>query len=158
MATTKAQRKLFFNLRSAKRRLAWLTNNEAEAIAQDLGVDVKQVLEMEQRLSARDTAFDVPEDSDEDSSYQAPALYLEDHRADPAWQLEQSDSEEDNHGRMVKALAELDDRSRDIINSRWLMDDKATLHDLADKYGISAERVRQLEQNAMKKVRATMEA
>ena len=158
VATTKAQRKLFFNLRSAKRRLAWLTNNEAEAIAQDLGVDVKQVLEMEQRLSARDTAFDVPEDSDEDSSYQAPALYLEDHRADPAWQLEQSDSEEDNHGRMVRALAELDDRSRDIINSRWLMDDKATLHDLADKYGISAERVRQLEQNAMKKVRATMEA
>ena len=158
VATTKAQRKLFFNLRSAKRRLAWLTNNEAEAIAQDLGVDVKQVLEMEQRLSARDTAFDVPEDSDEDSSYQAPALYLEDRRADPAWQLEQSDSEEDNHGRMVKALAELDDRSRDIINSRWLMDDKATLHDLADKYGISAERVRQLEQNAMKKVRATMEA
>ena len=158
VATTKAQRKLFFNLRSAKRRLAWLTNNEAEAIAQDLGGDVKQVLEMEQRLSARDTAFDVPEDSDEDSSYQAPALYLEDHRADPAWQLEQSDSEEDNHGRMVKALAELDDRSRDIINSRWLMDDKATLHDLADKYGISAERVRQLEQNAMKKVRATMEA
>ena len=157
VATTKAQRKLFFNLRSAKRRLAWLTNNEAEAIAQDLGVDVKQVLEMEQRLSARDTAFDVPEDSDEDS-YQAPALYLEDRRADPAWQLEQSDSEEDNHGRMVKALAELDDRSRDIINSRWLMDDKATLHDLADKYGISAERVRQLEQNAMKKVRATMEA
>ncbi|MEP3856838.1 MAG: RNA polymerase sigma factor RpoH [Porticoccus sp.] len=158
VATTKAQRKLFFNLRSAKRRLAWLTNNEAEAIAQDLGVDVKQVLEMEQRLSARDTAFDVPEDSDEDSSYQAPALYLEDRRADPAWQLEQSDSEEDNHGRMVRALAELDDRSRDIINSRWLMDDKATLHDLADKYGISAERVRQLEQNAMKKVRATMEA
>ena len=157
VATTKAQRKLFFNLRSAKRRLAWLTNNEAEAIAQDLGVDVKQVLEMEQRLSARDTAFDVPEDSDEDS-YQAPALYLEDRRADPAWQLEQSDSEEDNHGRMVRALAELDDRSRDIINSRWLMDDKATLHDLADKYGISAERVRQLEQNAMKKVRATMEA
>lgn len=158
VATTKAQRKLFFNLRSAKRRLAWLTNNEAEAIAQDLGVDVKQVLEMEQRLSARDTAFDMPEDSDEDSSYQAPALYLEDRRADPAWQLEQSDSEEDNHGRMVKALDELDDRSRDIINSRWLMDDKATLHDLADKYGISAERVRQLEQNAMKKVRATMEA
>jgi len=92
VATTKAQRKLFFNLRSAKRRLAWLTNNEAEAIAQDLGVDVKQVLEMEQRLSARDTAFDVPEDSDEDSSYQAPALYLEDRRADPAWHLEQSDS------------------------------------------------------------------
>ena len=158
VATTKAQRKLFFNLRSAKQRLAWLTNNEAEAIAQDLGVDVKQVLEMEQRLSARDTAFDMPEDSDEDSSYQAPALYLEDRRADPAWQLEQSDSEEDNHGRMAQALDELDDRSRDIINSRWLMDDKATLHDLADRYGISAERVRQLEQNAMKKVRATMEA
>ncbi|WP_438951862.1 RNA polymerase sigma factor RpoH [Porticoccus sp.] len=158
VATTKAQRKLFFNLRSAKQRLAWLTNNEAEAIAQDLGVDVKQVLEMEQRLSARDTAFDVPEDSDEDSNYQAPALYLEDRRADPAWQLEQSDSEEDVYGRMASALEELDDRSRDIINRRWLMDDKATLHDLADKYGISAERVRQLEQNAMKKVRAIMEA
>lgn len=158
VATTKAQRKLFFNLRTAKKKLAWLTQDEAHAIAEDLGVDVSQVFEMEQRLSARDPAFDAPEDSDDDSAYQAPALYLEDRSADPAWQLERADSEQDNFVRMAEALEELDERSRDIIASRWLADNKATLHDLADRYGVSAERIRQLEQNAMKKVRAMMEA
>ncbi len=158
VATTKAQRKLFFNLRGAKKRLAWLTNEEAQAIADDLGVEIKQVREMEQRLSARDSAFDAPTDDDDDSAYQAPALFLEDKSADPALQLEQEDSEQDSSIRMAKALEELDDRSRDIIQSRWLEEKKSTLHDLAGKYGVSAERIRQLEQNAMKKVRAIMEA
>ncbi len=158
VATTKAQRKLFFNLRGAKKRLAWLTNEEAQAIADDLGVEIKQVREMEQRLSARDSAFDAPTDDDDDSAYQAPAFFLEDKSADPALQLEHADSEQDSSVRMARALEELDDRSRDIIHSRWLEEKKSTLHDLADKYGVSAERIRQLEQNAMKKVRAIMEA
>jgi len=158
VATTKAQRKLFFNLRTAKKKLAWLTRDEASAIAGDLGVEVDQVFEMERRLSARDATFDVPEDSDEDSSYQAPALYLEDKSADPALQLERADSEQDSCLRMAEALEELDERSRDIIQSRWLAESKATLHDLAERYGVSAERIRQLEQNAMKKVRVMMEA
>jgi RNA polymerase sigma-32 factor len=159
VATTKAQRKLFFNLRSAKKRLAWLTNDEAEAIAGDLGVGVKQVREMEKRLSARDTAFDAPDDDDDDNAYQAPVYYLEDKRSDPAVQLEQADWEQNSYGRLASAVAGLDERSRDIIQQRWLNDgEKATLHDLAAKYGVSAERIRQLEQNAMKKVRAVMEA
>jgi RNA polymerase sigma-32 factor len=158
VATTKAQRKLFFNLRGAKKRLAWLTNDEAKAIADDLGVEVDQVREMEQRLSARDAAFDAPVDDDDDHVYQAPALMLEDKGADPALQVEAADSDQDNYSRMADALGELDERSRDIIHSRWLGEDKATLHDLADKYSVSAERIRQLEQNAMKKVRAIMEA
>jgi RNA polymerase sigma-32 factor len=158
VATTKAQRKLFFNLRSAKKRLAWLTDSEAKAIADDLGVEVKHVREMEQRLSARDAAFDASADDDDESAYQAPAYFLEDKSADPALQLEQADSEQDSSIRMAKALEELDERSRDIIRSRWLEDSKSTLHNLADKYGVSAERIRQLEQNAMKKVRAIMEA
>jgi len=158
VATTKAQRKLFFNLRSSKARLAWLNNQEAEDIAEDLGVDVVQVREMEQRLSARDTAFDVPVDEDEDNAYQAPVYYLEDRGADPALQLEKSDWEESSHDRLAVALESLDDRSRDILQQRWLVDNKATLHDLADQYGVSAERIRQLEQNAMKKIRSVMEA
>ena len=158
VATTKAQRKLFFNLRGSKKRLAWLTNDEAKAIADDLGVEVGQVREMEKRLSARDAAFDPLTDDDDESAYQAPALYLEDKSADPALQVEQADTEQDNHTRMTEALNELDERSRDIIHSRWLGEDKATLHDLADKYSVSAERIRQLEKNAMKKVRAMIEA
>ncbi len=135
-----------------------MTNEEAQAIADDLGVEIKQVREMEQRLSARDSAFDAPTDDDDDSAYQAPAFFLEDKSADPALQLEHADSEQDSSIRMARALEELDDRSRDIIHSRWLEEKKSTLHDLADKYGVSAERIRQLEQNAMKKVRAIMEA
>ena len=158
VATTKAQRKLFFNLRGSKKRLAWLTNDEAKAIADDLGVEVGQVREMEKRLSARDAAFDPLTDDDDENAYQAPALYLEDKSADPALQVEQADTEQDNHTRMTEALNELDERSRDIIHSRWLGEDKATLHDLADKYSVSAERIRQLEKNAMKKVRAMIEA
>ncbi len=158
VATTKAQRKLFFNLRSAKKRLAWLTNDEVEAVAKDLNVDAKNVREMESRLSAFDAAFDASDDDDDETAYQAPAHYLEDHRYDPAVQLENDNWEESNLGGLTLALGQLDDRSRDILQKRWLNDDKATLHDLADEYGVSAERIRQLEKNAMKKVRSMMEA
>ncbi|MGB5098247.1 MAG: RNA polymerase sigma factor RpoH [Porticoccaceae bacterium] len=157
VATTKAQRKLFFNLRGSKKRLGWLNNEEAAAVAADLGVEIKQVREMEQRLSARDAAFDLSVDEDEDSAYLVPAQYLEDHSGDPARQLEQSDWEEVHYGRLNAAVAGLDERSRDIIQQRWLSDEKVTLHDLAAKYAVSAERIRQLEQSAMKKVRGLIE-
>ena len=158
VATTKAQRKLFFNLRGAKKRLAWLTNDEAKAVAEDLGVEVKHVREMEKRLSARDAGFDGSADDDDESAYQAPAMYLEDHSADPALLAEDADWESDSQARLATALGELDERSQDIIRQRWLSDTKSTLHDLAGTYGVSAERIRQLEQNAMKKVRAYLEA
>jgi RNA polymerase sigma-32 factor len=155
IATTKAQRKLFFNLRGAKKRLAWLSNDEAHAVAQDLGVDVKQVREMEGRLASYDAGFDADED-DEESSYVAPAHYLEDNRYDPAVRLEESNWEETNVNGLELAMQKLDDRSRAILQRRWLNDDKATLHDLADEYGVSAERIRQLEKNAMNKVKTMM--
>ena len=155
IATTKAQRKLFFNLRSAKKRLAWLSNDEAAAVAQDLGVEVKQVREMEGRLASYDAGFDADED-DEDSSYVAPAHYLEDNRYDPAVRLEQSNWEESNVNGLELAMQKLDGRSRAILQRRWLNDDKATLHDLAAEYGVSAERIRQLEKNAMNKVKTMM--
>ncbi|WP_192035479.1 RNA polymerase sigma factor RpoH [Halomonas sp. YLGW01] len=154
IATTKAQRKLFFNLRSAKKRLAWLNNDEVEAIAQDLDVKPQVVRDMEGRLSAYDAGFDAsPSDDDESSSYQAPANFLDDGRYDPATQLENSDWEEDSTRRLRAALGELDERSQDILTRRWLNEPKATLHDLADVYGVSAERIRQLEKNAMKKIK-----
>ena len=120
-------------------------------------MEVSQVMEMEKRLASHDECFDCSSDDDE-SSYQAPALYLEDKAADPALLVEIAETGDNSHNRMTKALAELDERSRDIIQSRWLIDNKATLHDLAARYNISAERVRQLEKNAMKKVRISMEA
>jgi RNA polymerase sigma-32 factor len=157
VATTKAQRKLFFNLRGKKKSLSWLTNDEAHAVANDLGVDVVEVRRMEGRLSTYDTSFDgAPED--DDKSYTAPVNYLEDHSGDPALQVEQADWERSNEQNLHSAIAELDERSRDILASRWLTEKKATLHQLADRYGVSAERIRQLEQNAMKKVKATMAA
>lgn len=155
IATTKAQRKLFFNLRGAKKRLAWLSNDEAHAVAADLGVDVKQVREMEGRLASYDAGFDAGED-DEDDGYVAPAHYLEDNRYDPAVRLEESNWEESNVSGLEKAMEKLDDRSRVILQRRWLNDDKATLHDLAAEYGVSAERIRQLEKNAMNKVKTMM--
>lgn len=155
IATTKAQRKLFFNLRGAKKRLAWLSNDEAAAVAQDLGVEVKQVREMEGRLASYDAGFDADED-DEDSNYVAPAHYLEDNRYDPAARLEESNWEESNVNGLESAMQKLDDRSRTILQRRWLNDDKATLHDLAAEYGVSAERIRQLEKNAMNKVKTMM--
>lgn len=158
IATTKAQRKLFFNLRSSKKRLAWLNDKEARAIAADLDVDVKHVRDMEGRLSSYDAGFDAGADDDnEDSTYVAPAHYLEDRRFDPAQQLEDSNWEADNISRLTSALDQLDDRSRDILAKRWLNDEgKHTLHDLAAEYGVSAERIRQLEKNAMKKVKVMM--
>ncbi|MEY4589975.1 MAG: hypothetical protein RL497_2051 [Pseudomonadota bacterium] len=158
IATTKAQRKLFFNLRGQKKRLGWLTYNEARAVAQDLNVDVKHVQEMEGRLFAADAAFDAGVDEDDDTAYQAPVNYLEDRRFDPAVMLEDSDWETSSVNSLEVAIEKLDDRSRDILQRRWLNEDKATLHDLAAHYGISAERIRQLEKNAMKKVRTMMEA
>jgi len=154
IATTKAQRKLFFNLRSAKKRLAWLSNDEAHAVAQDLGVDVTEVRQMEGRLAASDMAFDLGVDDDDDAF--APVHYLEDHSADPARQLEEADWEEQSVNNLQTAIEKLDDRSRHILQRRWLDDAKATLQELADQYGVSAERIRQLEKNAMNKVKAQL--
>ncbi len=157
VATTKAQRKLFFNLRGQKKRLAWLSNDEAHAVAKDLNVDVKHVRQMEGRLAAVDAAFDAGAD-DDDIAYQAPANYLEDRRYDPSTMLEKADWTESSVTGLEAAMEKLDDRSRDILQKRWLSEDKATLHELAATYGVSAERIRQLEKNAMKKVRKHMEA
>lgn len=156
IATTKAQRKLFFNLRSAKKQLSWLSNDEVHAVAADLGVDVAEVRRMEGRLSSVDVGFDA--DTDDERGPVAPVHYLQDHSTDPALLLESDNLEESNHQSLSLALSDLDERSRDILQSRWLSDTKATLHDLADRYGISAERIRQLEQAAMKKLRVAMEA
>ena len=158
VATTKAQRKLFFNLRSSKKRLAWLNSDETEAVAKDLGVEPRVVREMEGRMSSHDTAFDGPMEDDEDSGWQAPVHYLDDKRYDPASQLEQADWTQDSTERLTAALTDLDERSQDILRRRWLSESKATLHELADEYGVSAERIRQLEKNAMKKMRKGMVA
>ena len=158
VATTKAQRKLFFNLRSSKKKLGWLNNEETHAVAQDLGVDPKVVRQMEGRMSAYDASFDAEPDSDDDAAYRAPAYYLEDQSSDLAENLEEAEWEEATNNSLMLALGGLDDRSQDILRSRWLSDEKATLHDLAGKYGVSAERIRQLEKNAMNKIKAHMEA
>lgn len=157
IATTKSQRKLFFNLRSAKKELQWLSADEAKAVADDLGVDVKDVMEMEMRLTSRDATFDAPVDDDEDSIAYSPSLYLESKGADPAEQIENENFEGDNNVRLAAAVKNLDERSQAILQRRWLDDTKATLHQLAAEYGVSAERIRQLEKNAMKKVRLSME-
>jgi len=155
VATTKAQRKLFFNLRGAKKSLNWLSNDEVKAVADDLGVSETEVRRMESRLNSRDTSFDIPVDADEDSTF-APAAYLEAADADPSQQLEQADWEAFNQQRLKSALQTLDGRSRDILQARWLSDNKATLQELADKYQVSAERIRQLEKNALNKLKAAM--
>ncbi len=157
VATTKAQRKLFFNLRKSKSDLGWLSNDEAVAIAKDLDVDVSAVYEMEKRLGSRDMSFDMPVDEATEESYVAPASYLHQHGADPAVLLENSDWVGHEQDLLADAMAELDERSLDILSSRWLVDKKATLHELAERYNVSAERIRQLEQNAMKKLRAAVE-
>ncbi len=153
IATTKAQRKLFFNLRKSKKRLGWMNTSEAQVVAKDLGVPIATVLEMESRLSGRDVTFDAPPDADEDAP-PAPVAYLVDLGADPYQSLADSGQETDDLDHLHQGLSKLDTRSRDIIQRRWLNDDKATLQDLADEYGVSAERVRQIEANAMKKMRA----
>lgn len=156
VATTKAQRKLFFNLRKSKANLGWLSNDEATAIARDLDVDVDTVYEMEKRLDNRDMAFDMPTDESEEESYIAPVNYLQQHGTDPALLLENEDWGGHEQNLLSEALSELDERSLDILSSRWLADKKATLHELAERYNVSAERIRQLEQNAMKKLRAAV--
>ncbi|MGA0806598.1 MAG: RNA polymerase sigma factor RpoH [Pseudohongiellaceae bacterium] len=158
VATTKAQRKLFFNLRGAKKRLGWLSQDEVDAVAEDLGVDAASVIQMEGRMGAFDASFDGAADADDEEASQAPAYYLEDTRYDPARSVESDDYEKTSTDGLYVALKELDERSRDILTQRWLNDDKATLHDLAAKYGVSAELIRQLEKNAMEKVKAFMEA
>ena len=158
VATTKAQRKLFFNLRSQKKSLGWLSAEETRAIAADLGVDEVEVTRMEGRLASRDIAFDAPTDSDEDDAWQAPQYFLTDGQTDPGQLVEAEDLAQDSSTRLHTALAELDVRSRDILKRRWLTDDKATLHELASEYEVSAERIRQLEANAMKKLRTAMAA
>ncbi|MBU1190634.1 MAG: RNA polymerase sigma factor RpoH [Gammaproteobacteria bacterium] len=156
VATTKAQRKLFFNLRGAKKRLGWLNSDEVAAVAKDLGVKPETVLEMESRLSGQDVAFDLSSDDDDDERTFSPAAYLQDARMDPAQILEATDWETHNTDALQDAMGQLDERSRDIVAARWLTDDKATLQTLADRYQVSAERIRQLENNAMKKLKAAL--
>lgn len=155
VATTKAQRKLFFNLRGAKKNLNWLNNDEIKVIANDLGVPEIEVRRMESRLNSRDTAFDLPNDADEESVF-SPAAYLEAGDSDPAQTLEQQDWENYHQQKLVNAMQTLDQRSQEILASRWLNEDKSTLQELADKYQVSAERIRQLEKNAMKKLKSAM--
>ncbi|MDX1443340.1 MAG: RNA polymerase sigma factor RpoH [Gammaproteobacteria bacterium] len=158
VATTKAQRKLFFNLRKNKKRLAWFSNEEVETVANELGVTPREVLEMESRLSSRDMAFDGPQSDDDDERTFAPSGYLEAQAASPAEQVEAEDWEARNEAQLAAALRTLDDRSRDILARRWLAEKKATLQELANEYGVSAERIRQLENNAMKKLRGQIAA
>ena len=159
VATTKSQRKLFFNLRKMKKRLGWMNHEEVDAVANDLGVTREDVLVMEQRLNAMDASFDGDDSDDDEGSVKvAPARYLVAENSDPALLYEQDNSGTQHREKLHLALARLDERSQDILQQRWLLDDKAeTLHTLADKYGVSAERVRQLEKNAMKKLREYME-
>ena len=153
IATTKAQRKLFFNLRSKKKGLSWLTEEEIKKISKDLGVKPSEVKEMEKRLSGIDLSFDPLEGDDKDTYNSTPSSYLEDTSSNPAEIIEKENDLGLNTTQLYEALKQLDERSRDIIYDRWLSDEKLTLHELADKYGISAERVRQIEQKAMKKVK-----
>jgi RNA polymerase sigma-32 factor len=155
IATTKAQRKLFFNLRRMKKNLAWLSAEETKAVASDLGVTTAEVTEMEQRLAARDMSFDPTPESDEEDVY-SPAAFLPSPDSDPAESVEAEEWESDSSDRLQTAMGRLDDRSRDILQRRWMTEDKATLHELADKYGVSAERIRQIESNALGKLRGLM--
>ncbi|MGH8219479.1 MAG: RNA polymerase sigma factor RpoH [Steroidobacteraceae bacterium] len=156
VATTKAQRKLFFNLRRLKKNLTWLSGEETRAVARDLGVSPAEVTEMEKRLAARDLSFDPAPDADDEESAFSPAAFLPAPAADPAESVEAEEWESDSADRLHRALGRLDERSRDILEQRWIGEDKATLHELADKYGVSAERIRQIESNALTKLRTLM--
>ncbi len=158
VATTKAQRKLFFNLRGAKKRLGWMSHEEVEAVAADLGVRPETVLEMESRLSGQDVGFDPLAAEDDEETTRAPAAYLEDRRFDPAELVEDHDWDRHQGGTLHDALEQLDDRSQQILRGRWLAEERQTLQQLADRYGVSAERVRQLESNALKKLRKAVAA
>jgi RNA polymerase sigma-32 factor len=155
VATTKAQRKLFFNLRKAKERLGWLSADETRAIADDLGVSTQDVTEMERRLSGHDISYDPAPTTTDDDDY-SPSNYLPSPEEDPALAVERSDWEDASHSSLEAALDGLDERSRSIVERRWLADSKATLHQLADEYGVSAERIRQIEGSAIKKLRTAM--
>ena len=157
IATTKAQRKLFFNLRSKKKSLDWLTKEEAEKIANDLNVEVKDVLHMENRLSSNDSSFDAPAPTgSDDDEIMSPSQYLEDRTYDPEVIVANEQADQVNKNDLVEALKILDDRSKDILQRRYLGDQKATLHDLADEYEVSAERIRQIESSALKKLKSVM--
>ncbi len=156
VATTKAQRKLFFNLRKARVRLGWMSQDEIKTVATDLGVTEENVREMEKRLNAHDASFDPYTSDNDDDIVTAPVAYLTDQRPDPANELEEMQSQSLSEQKLRDALAQLDERSLDILNSRWLSEQKSTLHDLADRYGVSAERIRQLENNAIKKLKKVM--
>ncbi len=157
VATTKAQRKLFFNLRSSKKRLGWFSREEVEGVAEELGVKPETVLEMEARMNNHDLAFDGA-GSDDEQAPVAPASYLQDVRMEPSRQLERIDSEENDRSELYTALDELDERSKEILSARWLSEKKATLHELAERYGVSAERIRQIEKAAMNKLKAQLAA
>ena len=156
IATTKAQRKLFFNLRRMKKNLAWLTDEETRAVAGELGVAPQEVRDMEQRLSARDLSFDPAPDADEEETTASPSLYLPSPEADPAAVIEREQWEGAVSGSLATAIEALDARSREVIRARWLAEDKRTLQDLADQYGVSAERIRQIESAALAKLRTAL--
>ncbi|MCM8855029.1 MAG: RNA polymerase sigma factor RpoH [Candidatus Thiodiazotropha sp.] len=158
VATTKSQRKLFFNLRSSKKRLGWFSKQEVDDVAQDLGVKPETVLEMESRLSGQDIAFDGPLHDNDDQITATPAGYLSDMRMEPASLLESSDSETQMKQRLIAAMKGLDERSREILEARWLGEKKSTLHELADRFQVSAERIRQIEKNAMNKLKVQLAA
>ncbi|NKF49146.1 RNA polymerase sigma factor RpoH [Shewanella sp. WXL01] len=157
VATTKAQRKLFFNLRKTKKRLGWFSDEEVTMVAENLGVSKADVTEMESRMAAQDPAFDLASDNDDDNQDYAPALYLEDHSSDVAEQVENANWEADSQSRLLSAIKTLDERSQHILRARWLDDDKTTLQELAATYQVSAERIRQLEKNAMNKLKSQMD-
>jgi len=158
VATTKAQRKLFFNLRKSKKRLGWLNYAEVHAVAKDLGVKPEVVLEMESRLSGQDVGFDLPPNADDEIPYVAPVAYLENKSRNPEMEAESSDWTKHHNTLLYAGLDQLDERSQDIIRSRWLQDGKMTLQELGDRYGVSAERIRQLEANGLRKMRASITA
>lgn len=158
IATTKAQRKLFFNLRKLRSRLGWFGKNEVQFVANELGVSPEEVQEMEMRMNAHETSFDMSTDDDDNDHYVAPVQYLEDKRYDPAHQFEISQSAEVEQTGLEMALSTLDPRSHDILSRRWLAEKKATLEDLAAEYQVSAERIRQIEKNAMKKLKEAIQA
>ena len=158
IATTKAQRKLFFNLRSAKQRLGWFSEDEAEAVAKDLGVEARVLRDMESRMALPDLGFDTPLGGESDDEGTAPADWIADSSYDPAYLVAEDDAEQNQQERLLEALDGLNERARDILQRRWLQEPKATLQELADEYGVSAERIRQLESNAMKKLRGALAA
>jgi RNA polymerase sigma-32 factor len=158
IATTKAQRKLFFNLRSAKQRLGWFSEDEAEAVAKDLGVEARVLRDMESRMALPDLGFDTPLGGESEDEGTAPADWIADSSYDPAYLVAEEDAEQNQQERLLDALDGLNERARDILQRRWLQEPKATLQELADEYGVSAERIRQLESNAMKKLRGALAA